>query len=206
MLGTFAVQQAPLKEALLAKFDKTAELLMIVICERGKAKAAEVSTAFAEMYDRLQEQPKDIEKLTEISEFMVTLMEKSEELQVQIETMTAHFEVLETLQFETPQEDFTARWETFHWPLRRSPMMVPPSDLPVLPRFRGWATPGRPSSRAGIQAPTILTTLMIIRLHYGIPYLGMEFHSENACFSQLFLVVLRYIIVHGDGAFGKLER
>ena len=22
------------------------------------------------------------------------------------------------LQFETPQEDFTARWETFHWPLR----------------------------------------------------------------------------------------
>ena len=51
VLGTFAVQQAPLKEALLAKFDKTAELLMIVICERGKAKAAEVSTAFAEMHD-----------------------------------------------------------------------------------------------------------------------------------------------------------
>ena len=33
------------------------------------------------MFDMLQEQPKDIEKLTEISEFLVTLTEKSDELQ-----------------------------------------------------------------------------------------------------------------------------
>ena len=59
-----------------------------------------------------------IEKLTEISEFIETVVQKSEELQVGIDSMTEHYECLEGLQFETPQEDFTARWESFHWPLR----------------------------------------------------------------------------------------
>jgi hypothetical protein len=49
------------------------------------------------------------------SQFMATIMEKSEELHEGIENMTKHYESLEGLQFECPQEDFTARWETFHW-------------------------------------------------------------------------------------------
>ena len=56
-----------LKGALLEKYERTCDLLMKLICERGKAKSAEVSQAFSEMYDRLQEQPKDIEKLTEMN-------------------------------------------------------------------------------------------------------------------------------------------
>ena len=91
---------------------------MQLICERGRQAAAEVAEEFSKMYDMLQEQPKDIEKLTEISEFIETVVQKSEELQVGIDSMTEHYECLEGLQFETPQEDFTARWESFHWPLR----------------------------------------------------------------------------------------
>ena len=81
---------------------------MQLICERGRQAAAEVAEEFSKMYDMLQEQPKDIEKLTEISEFIETVVQKSEELQVGIDSMTEHYECLEGLQFETPQEDFTA--------------------------------------------------------------------------------------------------
>ena len=118
LIGTFLLHTSTLKTQLLEKFDRTSELLMRLICERGRTQAAAVSEAFAEMFGQLDQQPNDIEKLTEISEFMQTLTDKSDELQEAILEMTEHYEALEALQFETPQEDFTARWETFHWPLR----------------------------------------------------------------------------------------
>lgn len=93
LIGTFLVSMGPLKAQLLAKFDKTGELLMRLICDRGRQASQEVSTAFAAMYERLQEQPKDIEKLTEISEFMETLAVEAETLQEGIDQMTEFYEV-----------------------------------------------------------------------------------------------------------------
>ena len=55
---------------LLDKFDRTCELLMQLICERGRTHAAEVAAEFAKMYEMMQDQPKDIERLTEISKNM----------------------------------------------------------------------------------------------------------------------------------------
>ena len=40
-----------------------------------------------EMYTKLQEQPKDIEKLTEISEFMIGVTKQSEELRKAVEEL-----------------------------------------------------------------------------------------------------------------------
>ena len=118
LIGTYLVNTETLKATILDKFDRTCELLLQLICERARAMSADVMAKFEEMFGQLQEQPKDIEKLTEISEFIATVQTASEELQADIDKMTEHYEVLEELQFETPQEDFTARWETFHWPLR----------------------------------------------------------------------------------------
>ena len=59
--------------------------------------SAEVMAKFDEMFGQLQEQPKDIEKLTEISEFIATVQTASEELQADIDKMTEHYEVLEEL-------------------------------------------------------------------------------------------------------------
>ena len=118
LIGTFLLHTQVLKDQLLEKIDRTCELLMRLICERARQHAATVSEAFTEMFGQLDQQPSDIEKLTEISEFMATLTEKSDELEETIQMMTDHYEVLEDLQFEVPQEDFTGRWETFHWPLR----------------------------------------------------------------------------------------
>ena len=118
LIGTFLLHTQVLKDQLLEKIDRTCELLMRLICERARQHAATVSEAFTEMFGQLDQQPSDIEKLTEISEFMATLTEKSDELEATIQMMTDHYEVLEDLQFEVPQEDFTGRWETFHWPLR----------------------------------------------------------------------------------------
>ena len=108
LIGSFLIQMGGLKEELLAKFDRTVDLLMQLICSRGRAAADDVSKEFAAMFEKLQEQPKDIEKLTEISEFMLSLDARSEELQESIGLMTEHFEALEDLQFETPQDDFSA--------------------------------------------------------------------------------------------------
>ena len=46
----------------------------------------------------LEQQPNDIEKLTEIGEFMETIVEKSDTLLEDIAAMTSHYEILEELQ------------------------------------------------------------------------------------------------------------
>ncbi|KAL1510265.1 hypothetical protein AB1Y20_006588 [Prymnesium parvum] len=118
LIGMFMVSLSAFKSALLSKHERTAQLLLQLISDRARAACNEISTAFAEMYEKLQEQPKDIEKLTEIQESVQGMRARTVELQEQIQHMTEHYEVLEALYFEVPKEDFSQRWESFHWPLR----------------------------------------------------------------------------------------
>ena len=50
LIGTFLLHTSTLKTMLLQKFDNTAELLMKLICERGRQQAADVSEAFSKMF------------------------------------------------------------------------------------------------------------------------------------------------------------
>lgn len=63
----FRVGDGGLGTAGLICFDfgprRTAELLLQLISERARQEGAAISEAFAEMHEKLQEQPKDIEKL-----------------------------------------------------------------------------------------------------------------------------------------------
>jgi hypothetical protein len=88
LIGTYLVNTETLKATILDKFDRTCELLLQLICERARAMSADVMAKFEEMFGQLQEQPKDIEKLTEISEFIATVQTASEELQADIDKMT----------------------------------------------------------------------------------------------------------------------
>ena len=63
LIGQFLISLSTFKATLLAKHDRTAQLLLQVIASRGRKACVFISTAFNEMHDKLQEQPKDIEKL-----------------------------------------------------------------------------------------------------------------------------------------------
>ena len=99
LIGTYLLHTSTLKTMLLEKFERTCQLLMKLICERGREQAAEVAKAFSDMYDMLQEQPKDIEKLTEISEFMSTLTEN----RALMEYMTDRLIEAETIDYDELQ-------------------------------------------------------------------------------------------------------
>ena len=100
LIGQFMVSLSAFKSTLLAKHARTADLLLELIAGRGRAHCEEISKAFSEMHDMLQEQPKDIEKLTEIQEFLAGMQTRTSELQSQIEEMTEHYDALESLCFE----------------------------------------------------------------------------------------------------------
>ena len=55
---------------------------------------------------------------TEIQELVAGIRTKTAELQLQINEMTEHYDLLETLYYDVAKEDFTQRWEAYHWPLR----------------------------------------------------------------------------------------
>ena len=118
LIGTFLLHTSDMKNRLLERIDQTNELLMQLICERGRQAAAEVSQQFSDMYDTLQEQPKDIEKLTEMANFLASLPERSDELSRQITEMVSHYDMLEALGRDVPAADYSARWEAYHCPLR----------------------------------------------------------------------------------------
>ena len=49
LIGTYLLHTSTLKTMLLEKFDRTCELLMKLICERGREQAAELSKQFSDM-------------------------------------------------------------------------------------------------------------------------------------------------------------
>ena len=98
VIGMFSVAVGTLRASLVAKHRACVEQLLLLVAERAREECAVVCKAFGEMHTQLCEQPKDIEKLTEMSEFVATLPARSDELQVQIDSMMEHHELLEETQ------------------------------------------------------------------------------------------------------------
>ena len=98
VIGMFSVAVGTLRASLVAKHRACVEQLLLLVAERAREECAVVCKAFGEMHTQLCEQPKDIEKLTEMSEFVATLPARSAELQVQIDSMMEHHELLEETQ------------------------------------------------------------------------------------------------------------
>ena len=74
VIGMFSVAVGTLRASLVAKHRACVEQLLLLVAERAREECAVVCKAFGEMHTCSScEQPKDIEKLTEMSEFVATL-------------------------------------------------------------------------------------------------------------------------------------
>ena len=126
VIGMFSVAVGTLRASLVAKHRACVEQLLLLVAERAREECAVVCKAFGEMHTQLCEQPKDIEKLTEMSEFVATLPARSAELQVQIDSMMEHHELLEETQVTRNSAAHCSRY------LLRA-ILPPYSDLPPPP-------------------------------------------------------------------------
>ena len=62
---------------------------VLLVADRARETCKHIQAAFYEMHEKLQDQPKDIEKLTEMTEFLASLSARSAELQEAIDEMVA---------------------------------------------------------------------------------------------------------------------
>ena len=118
LIGMYQLSLVGLKAQLIAKHEACVKLLLELVSTRARETCLYIQKQYTEMHERLQDQPKDIEKLTEMTEFLASLSARSAELQEAIDEMGALHDLLEEQQCEVSADDFAARWSAFHWPLK----------------------------------------------------------------------------------------
>lgn len=95
MIGMYLVSVVQVRQLMLDKQAHVVDLTLELMDGRAREASQALSRKFAEMHATLQEQPKDIERLTEMRAYMHECMAEVDGLQAAIDDMMAHYDVLE---------------------------------------------------------------------------------------------------------------
>eukprot|EP00965_Chrysotila_dentata_P217130 6189805-Pleurochrysis_carterae.AAC.1 len=109
VIGMFSISLVGLKQQLHQKHEDCVRRLLELVAKRAKCMSESISKSFSVVHGKLDDPPKDIEQLTETSEFLAGIAAQAATLQEQIGVMADHYDMLDELQFETPDDAFSAR-------------------------------------------------------------------------------------------------
>jgi len=118
MLGMYLVSVVQVRQAMLNKHAQVIELTLELIDGRARAASQQLARKFADMHAALQEQPRDIERLTEMRMYMTETLKEVDSMQTPVDAMMAHYDAMEEFRHDPSREDITSRWAVFHWPTR----------------------------------------------------------------------------------------
>eukprot|EP00741_Cyanophora_paradoxa_P012299 tig00000169_g11885.t1 len=115
-VGAFQVNCSAVRSLLVGKHTRIIQLLLQLVAKKARALAEGVIGEFAGMHEKLKARPTNIEKVTEMREYIASIPESAGKVAGTIEEMMTHFDLLEEFKFELGLADFVQRWEAFGWP------------------------------------------------------------------------------------------
>ena len=91
---------------------------------------------FMEISNKLKVNPRNIEHLTEIREFMKTIPKESGQISVVIREMRQYYDILEAFECPIADDDFKMFWSAVFWPRQVvfsfSAFFFPPCSRPLM--------------------------------------------------------------------------
>lgn len=115
-LGFIMIDCKSLRTMLAAKHKTIATKLFQLLERKTKEFADAVIEEFRSMWDVIAISPTNIEKLTELREFMAALPQRIDAVSDRIDKNEAHFALIEGAKFQVPMDVMDMKWEVFRWP------------------------------------------------------------------------------------------
>ena len=89
---------------------------MGVVNKLGRAKSKEAVVRYMEIANKLKVNPRNIEHLTEIREYMKTIPKESAQISIVIREMRQFYDILEAFECPIADDDFKMFWSAVFWP------------------------------------------------------------------------------------------
>jgi dynein heavy chain len=115
-VGLVMIDLKSVKTMLAAKHKAIAAKLFQLVERKTREYAEIIVNEFRDMYSVITVSPNDIEKLTELKEYMAVLPGKIDAISSKIATNDLHFQLLESAKWQIPFDSMDMRWEVFRWP------------------------------------------------------------------------------------------
>ncbi len=115
-ISCFQVQCKDLQQMLLDKLKQVTKNLKDVIARRVVQQNEDIYAKILQILHKLREQPKDIEELTALKEYMVQVEQELGQIESSIEECGHVYDILEDFGYILSSEDINKRWVVFKGP------------------------------------------------------------------------------------------
>jgi dynein heavy chain len=115
-LGFVMIDCKTLRTMLSAKHKLIATKLFQLLERKIREYADTVIQEFRTMWDVVAVQPQNIEKLTELRDYMSGLTQKIEQISDRLDKNDQHFKLIEQAKWQMPMDVMDMKWEVFRWP------------------------------------------------------------------------------------------
>lgn len=105
-----------MKEFLSEKYQNLQKNLIDMIAKKAKSEAQTIFNNFQQMELKLKDVPKDIEKLTEIREYIANLPGELEKMKIEMSKCFDVYKTLEDFNYRFNKDELDKRWMIFGSP------------------------------------------------------------------------------------------
>jgi dynein heavy chain, axonemal len=115
-VSIFEISCKEMKEQLSEKYQNLEKNLIDMIAKKAKSEAQTIFQSFKQMEHNLKETPKDIEKLTEIREYIANMPMELDKMRIEMGKCFDIYKILEDFNYRFNKEDLDKRWLIFGSP------------------------------------------------------------------------------------------
>lgn len=116
-IGAFNVNVEPLKKFLIEKRKDLGNGLLSMFTQVLRDQVNELLTNYAEIRQKLKEDPRSIEDIFDIREWMDTIPLTVKSLDGVMQRLKIEFDILDSFKWNLSDEDFQAKWQAIGYPL-----------------------------------------------------------------------------------------
>lgn len=115
-IGPFDVSVSKLKSLLVDKHKNLSVRLLTLLTDKLRLQLEDFMFEYGEMRRKLRDDPKNIEEVFDIREFMENLPPRISTLSDNVNRLKLEYEVLENFRWNIPDEDFHTKWQCIGYP------------------------------------------------------------------------------------------
>ena len=115
-VSCFLINCRDLLGILTAKYEHLRKSLIELIARRARSETQRIFFKIEEIQNKIKQQPKDIESLTELKKFVEDVPGELEKIQLEIEGCLEIYGTLEDFQYRFASDDLNKRWRVFGGP------------------------------------------------------------------------------------------
>ncbi len=123
-VGTFIIDCAAVRNHLSRKSQDIGKSILGYLVKMAKDKTSTISEGFLKISREINKAPQDIEQLSKLRAFMVTIPELTQKYEEGIEELKTYYDILENFRYSLSEEEFAQKNEAISWPKQLNEQII----------------------------------------------------------------------------------